>query len=105
MTLIKEQSNLIVLYERNKDLLEEHLIVLDGGAVEFQHGPGLAVVLEKRLTKRFEEFGFAQTLSSIQKNKRNCAGALERIRVELKLTLNFGLAYEVVKHMSNSINF
>ncbi len=69
VTLIKEKSYFVTLHNRQEDLLEEHLIVLDCGAIEFQHGARLAVHVGKRLGELLQKLSLAQTLCTIEQEK------------------------------------
>ena len=92
MGLVKEQGYLITLHDGQEDLLKEHLVVLDGARVEFQHWARLAVHIRERLAERFEELSLAQTFCAIQQKERNNRCFLVSVCIKAELTLDFGLA-------------
>jgi hypothetical protein len=69
VTLIEEKSYFVTLHNRHEDLLEEHLIVLDCGAIEFEHGARLAVHISQRLAELFQKLSLTQTLSTIEEQE------------------------------------
>ena len=101
MALIKENGCFVSLHDWHKDLLKEHLIVLDCGAIKLQHWSRLIGIVVKSLAESFEEFGFAQTLRAIQQNKWYGSSFAVGVGIELQLPFDFVLSNKVLKHCAN----